>query len=76
MDIDAVPERLLQGVDPGDRRDQPQLDLRIVHRQQHMARLGDEGVADLPPRFGAHGDVLQVGIVGRQPAGIGRGQAE
>ncbi len=41
-----------------------------------MAGLGDEGLADLAPLLGPHRDVLQVGVVGRQTAGGGRGQGE
>ena len=47
----------------------PQFDLRIVGRQQRPALLaGHEGRADLPPRLGPHGDVLQVRIAGTEPA--------
>ena len=47
----------------------PQLDLRIVGRQQHPARLaGHEGRADFAALSRPHRDVLQVRVAGTQPA--------
>ena len=64
-------EGLFQGRDVGDVGGQAQLDLAVIGREQHMARLGDEGVADLAPFLGADRDVLQIGIGRGQPAGGG-----
>ena len=52
-----------------------QLDLRVVGRDQEVAVLGHEGLADLAALLGADRDVLQVGVVGGQAAGRGGGQA-
>ncbi len=73
VDVVAVAEGALQRLDVGDMRQQAQLDLRIVGRQQGAAFLGDEGLADLAALLGAHRDVLQVGIGRGQPAGGGAG---
>src|SRR6185437_698264 len=48
---------------------QPQLDLRVIRRQQLRARCGDESRPDLTPQFGFDGNVLQVGIEGRESSG-------
>jgi hypothetical protein len=66
--------RPLQLGDVADMGQQAQLDLAVVGADQHMAGLGDEGLADLAAFLGADRDVLQVGIVRGQPAGGGRGQ--
>ena len=76
VDIAALRIDALQGFDIGDVRDQPQLDLVIVGRHDDMARRRHEGMADAPAHLGADGDILQVGIVGRQPAGGGGGEVE
>ena len=55
----------------GQVRHDAQLDLRIVRRQQHVARRRDEGLADAPAFGRADRDVLQVRILRRQPAGRG-----
>ena len=68
VDVEAVREGALQLRDVADVGQQPQLDLAVVGADQHVARLGDEGLADLAALLGAHRDVLQVGIVGREPA--------
>ena len=52
-------------------RHDAQLDLRIVRRQQHVALGRDECLTDAPPLGRAYRDVLQVGILRRQPAGGG-----
>ena len=49
----------------------PELDLRVVGRQQAMPRLGDERGADLPAELRPDRDRLEIGIRGRQPAGRG-----
>jgi hypothetical protein len=58
--VDPVSERLLQLRNVGDMREKPQLDLRIVGADQHMARRGDEGLADLASRLVAHRNILKV----------------
>ena len=50
-------------------RHHPQLDLRVVGADQDRARRRDERAADRATLLGAHRDVLQVGIVRRQPPG-------
>src|SRR3546814_12995859 len=51
--------------------DLPQLDLAVVGGKDHMPRLRDKGVADAAAQFGANGDVLEIGIGGRQAARLG-----
>ena len=41
---------------------QPQFDLRIVRRQQHMTGLDGECGANFAAKFGANGNILQIGI--------------
>ncbi len=48
-----------------------QLDLRVVGREQLVARRRDEGLANTPALSGADRDVLQVRVAGGQPAGGG-----
>ena len=55
----------------GDVGQQPQLDLRVVGADQHMARFGNERVADAAAFLGADRDVLQVRIGRGQPPGRG-----
>ena len=62
VNVEAVAEGLPQGFFLGHVRGQPQLDLRIVDRDQLAAGLGDEGGADLAPCLGPHRNVLQVRI--------------
>ncbi len=50
-------------------RHDPQLDLRIVGRYEHVPRGRDERLADAPAFGRAHRNVLQVGIARRQPPG-------
>ena len=50
---------------------QAQLNLAVVKRQQHIARRGDEGLANAPPLFRPHRDVLKVRIGGGEPPGGG-----
>jgi hypothetical protein len=49
--------------------EQTQLDLRVVCGEQHAARRGDEGGANLAPELGADGDVLQVRVGRGETAG-------
>ena len=46
----------------GEMRQQPELDLRIVGRQEQAARRRNEGAANLLTPLGPNGDVLQVRI--------------
>ena len=57
-------------------RGQTQLDLAVVGREQHVARIGDERVADFAPDLGPDRDVLQIGVVRGQAAGLRTGQRE
>jgi hypothetical protein len=74
VDVEAFGEGLLQLRDVADVGQQAQLDLAVVGADQHFARLGDEGLADLAAFLGADRDVLQVGIGGGQPPGRRRRQ--
>ena len=60
----------------GKMREDAQLDLRVVGGEQRPAGFGDEGGANLAAEFGAHGDVLQIGVGGAEPAGGRAGLAE
>ena len=71
VDVLAARERLAQLRLAGDVREDPQLDLRVVGREQPVALLGDEGRADLAPELGADRDRLQVRVRRREPAGRG-----
>ncbi len=75
MDVVAARERVAQRGHFCDMGCQPQFDLRIVCRQDDIAGFGDEGVADLPPDFGADRDILEVRVGRRQPPGLRTGQA-
>ena len=70
MDVLAAGETFFQGRNVGDMGQQPQLDLRVVRADQHIARFGDEGVADAAAFLGADRDVLQVRIGRGQPPGL------
>ena len=74
VDVDALLERGAQRRHVGDFREQPQLDLRIIRRDQLVAGGCDEGAADLAAVLGTHRDVLKVGFVRRQPPRRGRRQ--
>ena len=76
VDVVAVAECFLELRDVGHVRGNAQLDLAVVRAHQHVAGLGDEGVADLAAELGADRDVLQVRVVRRQPPGLRAGQAE
>ena len=54
--------------------EQPQLDLRIIGRDQLVARRGDKGAADFAPGLVAHRNVLQIGLGGGQPPRRRRGE--
>ena len=74
MDVDAFEEGVAQGRDVRDVGEEAQLDLRVVGGDQHVARRGDEGFADLAAFLGADRDVLQVGIGGGEAAGLRAGE--
>ena len=57
----------------GQVRHDAQFDLRIIGRHQHMPGRRDEGLADAAALGGACGNVLQVGLGTREPAGDRRG---
>ena len=69
VDVLAAAEDVLQHLLAGDVREHAQLDLRVVDREQHVARLGDEAGADLAPEPRADRDVLQVRVDRGEPAG-------
>src|SRR5262249_41593704 len=69
-------ERLAQLRLAGDVGEDPQLDLRVVGRDQLVPRLGDEGRADLPPELRPDRDRLQVRARRRETAGRGDGLVE
>src|SRR5262249_14906512 len=52
-------------------RQQAQFNLGIIGGEQYAAGFCDESSADLPAQFGANGNVLQVGIGGREPSRCG-----
>src|SRR6185312_546598 len=47
---------------------QPQLNLRVVSREQNTSGLGNERGANLATQLRANGNILQVWIDGREPA--------
>ncbi len=57
-------------------RHDPQFDLRIIGRDEDVIGRRDEGLANAAALRGAHRDVLQVGIVRREPPGDGRSLGE
>ena len=69
VNVDPVAEGLLQLGHVGDMGGEPQLDLAVIGRQQQMPGLGDKGAADAAAFLGADRDVLQVGVVRREPPG-------
>ena len=71
MDVLAAMERLDQHRVLAEMGQQPQFDLRVIHRHQAMAGGGDEGAANLAPQLRADRDVLQVGIAAAQAPGLG-----
>ena len=73
MDVDAAPESSLELRHVGHMGGQPKLDLAVVGGEQFVARLGDEGIADLAADLGPDRDVLKVRIVRRQAAGLRAG---
>ncbi len=74
VNVDAVVEGLAQARDVGDVGEQAQFDLRVVGREQDIARRGDEGLADLAAFLGADRNVLQVRVGGGEAAGLRAGK--
>ena len=72
VDVLVARERLAQARLAGDVREDPQLDLAVVGRDQPGALLGDEGGADLAAELRPDRDRLQVRIRRREAAGRGR----
>ena len=66
VDVFVPRERLDQRLVTGHVRQHAQLDLRVVHRDQHVTRLGDERAPDFAAQLGANRNVLQVGIAAAQ----------
>ena len=69
-------EGFLQLRDVGDMREQPQLDLAVIGRDDLVARRRHEGAADLAAGFRADRDVLQVRLGRGQAARRGGGERE
>jgi len=69
VNVEAVAERLLQGLDICDLGQQPQLDLRIVGGDELHSRRRYKRAPDLAALLGADRDILQVGLGGREAAG-------
>ena len=68
VDVVAARERLPQLRLAGDVREDAQLDLRVVGRDEPVPLLGDERGADLAAELGADRDRLQVRVRRREPA--------
>ncbi len=71
VDVLAVAERVDERLLPGEVGEDAQLDLRVVGRDEHVARLGHECPPDLPADVGPDGDVLEVGVAAAQAPGRG-----
>ncbi len=69
MDVGAAGERFDQARVVREMREHPQLDLRVVGRQQPAAFVGDERTAHLPTIGCAHGDVLEIRVLARDATG-------
>ena len=64
VNVMVLRERLLQRVVAAQMGQEPQLDLRIIRRQQQPTLLRQERLPYLLPLLAADGDVLQVRIAG------------
>ena len=71
VNILAAPERVAHRGITGKMGEQAQLDLRIVRVDQRITLPRDEGAPDFLAELGPHGNVLQVWLAGRDPAGRG-----
>ncbi len=67
MNVVSAAERLHQQRIFREMGQQPQLDLRIVGGEHHVARLGNESSANLAAQLRADGNILQVRVRGREP---------
>ena len=76
VNVVAARERRGQRLVARQVREHAQLDLRVVGRDQHVTRIGDEGAANLPADLGADRDVLQVRIAAAQASGRGHRLAD
>jgi hypothetical protein len=68
VNVLALAERVDEGLLAGEVREHPQLDLRVVSRDEHVSAFGDEGAPDLAADLGPDRDVLQVGVAAAQPS--------
>ena len=66
MEVLALVEGRHQMRVAGEVREQAQLDLAVVHREEDLALTGGEGGLHRVPQLRAGGDVLQVGVRGGQ----------
>ena len=71
MDVASLLEGGEQAFVFGEGGEDAQFDLRVVGGEQFPARAWDEGFADGAALFAAHGDVLEVRVVGAETAGGG-----
>ena len=71
VDVLAAEERLAQLRLARDVSEDPELDLRVVGREQAVSGLRDERGADLAPELGADRDRLQVRVRRREAPGRG-----
>ena len=62
MDVQAIGKRLPECRNISDMRENTQLDLAVVQRDQRFALFGDKCFADAAAFFGSDGDILQVGV--------------
>src|SRR6266550_1704924 len=76
MDVAPLLERLHERRVPREGGEQAQLDLRVVGRQQDRAGRRHERAADGLAARGPHGDVLEVRVGAREPAGCRAGLVE
>jgi len=76
--VDVLPGQkgLLHGFVARDVGQDAQLDLAVVRVGQDAAGLCQEKLAQAAAQLGADGDVLQIGLAGRQPPGAGLGLVE
>ena len=74
MDVEPVGEGLAQRRRVGHVREHAKLDLAVIGRDQLLALVGDEGLADGAAFGCAHRDVLQVRLDRREPPRGGRGE--
>src|SRR5262249_38167623 len=71
VDVDAIAERRRQQRIARQVREDAQLDLRVVGRDQNVARRRDKAATDLHAEVAADRNVLEIGILGRDAPGLG-----